>query len=374
MMSLAKIWDWLLELTDVAGWITGVVVILAVTALAHWLWRKLHRRVHNRLQQTQTVWDDAVWEALSRPAALAIWLVGLMFAFEYIFTERANVMLKVVHNARTLGIVVLLSWFLLRMVRSTEVRLIEKAKTSTEEGRLDATTIEAIGKLARISVFIVMALIGLQTMGFSISGVLAFGGIGGLAVSFAAKDLLANFFGGLMLYLDRPFAVGDSIRSPDREMEGTVEYIGWRQTRIRTDTKRPLYIPNSIFANIAVENVTRMSNRRIKEIVGLRYEDAARLPALIADLRKYLTQQPDIVADQTQGVWFHRFGESSLDLLIDAHTRAIEMVEFHRIKENVLFGIQQIVSQHGADFAFPSRTLYVESGSLPGCLSDKPDA
>ncbi|NQD37620.1 mechanosensitive ion channel family protein [Permianibacter sp. IMCC34836] len=365
MLSFAKIWKWLLELTDVAGWITGVLVILGLTALVHWLWRKLHKRVHAKLEQTKTVWDDAFWEALARPATLAIWLIGLMFAFEYIFTERASVMLKVIHNARTLGIIVLICWFLIRLVRSGEVRLIEIARTSTEEGRLDPTTIEAIAKLGRISVFIVMTLIGLQTMGFSISGVLAFGGIGGLAVSFAAKDLLANFFGGLMLYLDRPFAVGDSIRSPDREIEGTVEYIGWRQTRIRTGEKRPLYIPNSIFANIAVENVTRMSNRRIRETIGLRYQDADRLPALITDLRAYLLAHPDIVEDQTFGVWFHQFGDSSLNILVDAHTRAIELVEFYRIKENVLFGIQQLVAKHGADFAFPSRTVYIESGSAP---------
>jgi MscS family membrane protein len=365
MLSFAKFWNGLLELTDVAGWITGVAVILGITVLVHWLWRKLHRRVHDRLQQTKTVWDDAFWDALSQPVAWAIWLIGLMFAFEYIFTERANVMLKVVQNARTLGVVVLLYWFLVRMVRSVEVRLIGWTRTSTEEGRLDATTIEAIGKLARISVFIVMALIGLQTMGFSISGVLAFGGIGGLAVSFAAKDLLANFFGGLMLYLDRPFAVGDSIRSPDRELEGTVEYIGWRQTRVRNSEKRPLYIPNSVFANIAVENVTRMNHRRIKEVLGLRYEDADRLPELISALRGYLAKHADIVPDQTQGVWFHQFGDSSLNVLIDAHTRGVEQVDFYRIKENVLFGIQKIVREHGADFAFPSRTLYVESGSTP---------
>ncbi|MFZ5841265.1 MAG: mechanosensitive ion channel family protein [Pseudomonadota bacterium] len=365
MPSFAKIWNWLLELTDVAAWITGVLVILAVAALVHWFWRRLHKRVQRKLQQTNTVWDDALWDALAKPTALAIWLVSLMFAFEYIFTERSPVMLKAVATARTLGIVVLICWFLLRLVRSVESALVEKSKTSTEEGRLDSTTIEAIGKLARISVFIVMALIGLQSMGFSISGVLAFGGIGGLAVSFAAKDLLANFFGGLMLYLDRPFAVGDSIRSPDRELEGTVEYIGWRQTRLRTLDKRPLYVPNSIFANIAVENITRMSNRRIKELIGLRYQDAERLPALLADLRTYIASHPDIVADQTQGAWFHQFGDSSLNLLVDAHTRPVELVEFYRIKENVLFGIQQIVLKHGADFAFPSRTLYVESGAAP---------
>ena len=80
----------------------------------------------------------------------------------------------------------------------------------------------------------------------------------------------------MFVYLDRPFAVGDWVRSPDREIEGTVENIGWRVTRIRTFDKRPLYIPNSIFSQIAVENPSRMSNRRIKETIGIRYDDASK--------------------------------------------------------------------------------------------------
>ena len=115
----------------------------------------------------------------------------------------------------------------------------------------------------------------LQSLGVSVSGLLAFGGIGGIAVGFAARDLLANFLGGLSIYLDRPFTVGDWIRSPDREIEGTVEEIGWRMTRIRTFDQRPLYVPNSIFASVALENPSRMNNRRIYETLGIRYEDAA---------------------------------------------------------------------------------------------------
>ena len=92
----------------------------------------------------------------------------------------------------------------------------------------DETTVTAIAKLARVSIVITAALMAMQTLGISISGVLAFGGIGGIAVGFAAKDLLANFFGGLVIYLDRPFKVGDWIRSPDRDIEGTVVKIGWR--------------------------------------------------------------------------------------------------------------------------------------------------
>ena len=91
----------------------------------------------------------------------------------------------------------------------------------------------------------------MQTLGFSVSGVMAFGGIGGIAIGFAAKDLLANFFGALTIYLDRPFSEGDWIRSPDREIEGIVENIGWRLTVIRSFDKRPIYVPNSVFASIA---------------------------------------------------------------------------------------------------------------------------
>ncbi len=365
MTSIGKIWAFLLELTDAAAWITGVLVILGLCVVLHWSWRRLHKRIHSKLEQTQTVWDDAFWEALSRPVAVAIWVLGLLFAIEHIATARAEALLRVTGTLRTVGVVVLLGWFLMRLVRASESRLIHLARNRSEDERLDSTTIEAVAKLARIIVVVLMALVGMQSLGFSIHGLLAFGGIGGLAVSFAAKDLLANFFGGLILYLDRPFVVGDTIRSPDRELEGTVEYIGWRQTRIRTDVKRPLYVPNSVFANIAVENISRMSNRRIKELIGLRYQDADQLPALLTDIRALLSGHPDIDPDQTQGAWFHQFGESSLNLLVDAHTRAVDVAEFYRIKESVLFGIAGLVAKHGADFAFPSRTVYLESGASP---------
>ena len=125
--------------------------------------------------------------------------------------------------------------------------------------------------------WVLSALMVLQSLGVSVSGLLAFGGIGGIAVGFAAKDMLANFLGGLSIYLDRPFAVGDWIRSPDRSIEGTVEDIGLRVTRIRTFDQRPLYVPNSTFSSVSLENPSRMTNRRIYETIGVRYEDAGRV-------------------------------------------------------------------------------------------------
>jgi MscS family membrane protein len=238
-------------------------------------------------------------------------------------------------------------------------RFIAEAEASFIAGGADITTANALGKLLRISVFITAALSVLQTLGVSISGVLAFGGIGGIAVGFAARDLLANFFGGLMIYMDRPFAVGDWVRSPDRNIEGTVEQIGWRLTQIRTFDQRPLYVPNSVFATIALENPSRMRNRRINETIGLRYDDAGKVQVIIDDVRKMLSEHPDIDSGRTLIVNLDGFADSSLEFFIYAFTKTVNWVEFHQVKERVMLEIIQIVEGHGAEFAFPTRTLHV---------------
>jgi len=249
----------------------------------------------------------------------------------------------------------LVAWFLTRFIRYVERNIL-----ASGQGAVDATTAQAVAKLLRLSVVITTALVLIQNLGYSISGVLAFGGIGGIAVGFAAKDLLANFFGGLIIYLDRPFKVGDWVRSPDRPIEGTVEEIGWRQTRIRTFDKRPLYIPNSMFASIAVENPSRMTNRRIYETIGVRYADSAQVALIAQDIRHMLASHPDIDPNQTQIVHFNGFGASQLDIMVYAFTRTTEWVAFHAVKEDVLLQIVRIVHQHGADFAFPTRTVHWE--------------
>jgi MscS family membrane protein len=207
-------------------------------------------------------------------------------------------------------------------------------------------------------------LVALQTLGYSVSGVLAFGGIGGVAVGFASKDLLSNFFGGLMLYLDKPFKVGDWIRSPDRAIEGTVEDIGWRLTRIRTFDKRPLYIPNSMFASIVVENPSRMTNRRIAENLGIRYEDGDLMAPICSAIRQMLREHPEIDQAQTQIVHFTSYGQSHLEFMVYCLTRTTEWVKYHAVKEDVLLRIMAIVREHGAEFAYPTQTLHL--ASLPG--------
>lgn len=200
----------------------------------------------------------------------------------------------------------------------------------------------------------------MQAFGLSLSGLLTFGGVGGLIVGLAAKDLLSNFFGGLMIYFDRPFKVGDWIRSPDRQIEGTVERIGWRMTSIRTFEKRPLYVPNSVFSNIVVENPSRMLNRRINETIGVRYDDKQKLPLIIEQVRKMLEQHPDIDATQTLIVNFNTFGPSSLNFFIYTFTKTVNWVEYHSVKQDVLLKVMEIIQQNGADIAFPTQTIKLD--------------
>lgn len=154
------------------------------------------------------------------------------------------------------------------------------------------------------------------------------------------------------------------MHSPDREIEGTVEDIGWRLTRIRTFDKRPLYIPNSVFTQIAVENPSRMTHRRIFETVGVRYDDVAVLPAILEAVRAMLRSHPGIDAEQTLMVNFNRFGPSSLDCFLYCFTRTTVWTEYHAIKEDVLLRVADIIAEHGAEIAYPTTTVYLVAPEL----------
>ena len=164
-----------------------------------------------------------------------------------------------------------------------------------------------------------------------------------------------------MIYLDRPFSVGEWIRSPDKEIEGTVEDIGWRLTRIRTFDKRPLYIPNSVFASISVENPSRMSNRRIYETVGIRYQDISSMDAIVKQVTAMLMAHPEIDTTQTMIVNFNKFSDSSLDFFVYTFTKTTDWIEFHSIKQDVLLQIAEIIEKSGSEIAFPTSSIHLES-------------
>lgn len=367
-MSWPQVAAWLGLAEQSMHWIAQVFIVVFVTLAANMLVLRLLGRLAIQLEKTRNLWDDTLLEAARRPLGFFIWLLGLSWAAEIAERQTDSILLGWVDSLREIGVIVLLTWFLLRFVKGAEAILVSPDKMKQP---MDRTTVAAISNLLRASIVITGALVILQSLGYSISGVLAFGGIGGIAVGFAAKDLLSNFFGGLMIYLDRPFAVGDWIRSPDKSIEGVVEHIGWRQTRIRTFDKRPLYVPNSTFTTIAVENPSRMSHRRLYETLGVRYDDAGKVRQIVTEVETYLRQHSEIDQRQTLMVNFNACGPSSLDFFIYCFTHTTDWARFHQIKQEVLLHILDIIAQAGAEVAFPTRTLHlIQSEAEPALASE----
>jgi MscS family membrane protein len=343
------------------NWGVELFLVVTLTLIVRVVALRLLTVMERQLAKTENTWDDALFEAARAPLSWFILIMGLLWAID-ISEGYVDVALFSDQNlgvVRQLTFIVLIMLFFWRFITQAENRLLVKLEDAeaASENRMDPTTLHALAKLLRLSVVISAALIALPTLGIEITALLAFGGVGGIAVGFAAQDLLSNFFGGMMIYLDRPFAIGDWIRSPDREIEGTVEHIGWRLTVVRTFDKRPLYIPNSVFNKLALENPSRMRNRRIKETIGIRYGDADKMAVIVRDVKDMLQNHEEIDTSQTLIVNFNEYGSSSLNFFIYTFTKTTNWIEFHRIKEDVMLKIIEIVHGHGADFAFPTMTL-----------------
>ena len=373
MQDITALENWLtnyLSLGAQSVWLLVVFVIIFITLLCALFARMFFNKLQVQLQKTKNQWDDILLHAIRRPMIFMIWLLGGSLA---VFTgsivvndvgsDSNQLLVSLMEPVRKVGFILLLAWFFVRFIKFAEIKLIDPSGIKTS---LDHTTVSAFGKLLRLSIYITVSLVVLQSLGYSVAGVMAFGGIGGIAVGFAAKDLLANFFGGLMIYMDRPFKVGDWIRSPDKNIEGVVEDIGWRLTRIRTFDKRPLYVPNATFTSISVENPSRMSNRRIFETFGVRYCDIDTLSDILQDVRSMLAAHPDIDNNQMLMVNFNKMAESSLEFFVYTFTKTTDWQKFHQIKEEVLFKVAKIVEQHQAQIAFPTSTVQLQIDDIEG--------
>ncbi|WP_428240116.1 mechanosensitive ion channel family protein [Gynuella sp.] len=362
---------WWKEVQQILGeqvWILQIFIVILATMITSYVAKRVLDRLEEKAGKTRTIWDDALIRSARRPARMLVWVIGLLWAGEIVYQVSQEPIFSFIDPARKVSTIVLVTWFLVSATKEIEAGFSDPGMVKSP---MDKTTALALGNLVRVSLVITAVLVILQSLGFSISGVLAFGGIGGIAVGFAAKDLLANFFGGLMIFLDRPFAVGDWIKSPDKEIEGTVEHIGWRLTIIRTFDKRPLYVPNSVFSSISVENPSRMTNRRIYETIGVRYDDVGVMVGIIEDVQAMLQQHDAIDTRQTMIVNFNAFNASSVDFFVYTFTKTTDWIEYHGIKQDVLLKIHQIIDNHGAEIAFPTTTLHLASTpELAGLASE----
>ena len=327
--------------------------LMVMGVVGHYAIYRIVRRLTKAADRTETQWDDVVLYAIFPPIQWVMWVVLGLLSLS-LFPALDGIREALLRLSDT-ALLLLFGWLAHRLSGGIEGELLGEHRGALASS--DRATISAVARLSRIVLWVIAGIMILQSLGVSVSGLLAFGGVGGIAVGFAARDLLANFLGGLSIFLDRPFAVGDWIRSPDREIEGTVEDVGWRVTRIRTFDQRPLYVPNSVFSTVALENPSRMLNRRIYETIGIRYDDAGAMEQIVAEVKEMLVAHDDIDKGKTLMVNFVAFGASSLDFFIYCFTRTTDWATYHGVKQDVLVKILKIIEGQGAEVAFPTRTV-----------------
>ena len=255
-------------------WWLEIVIYLGLLTFINFFLKKTLKKIAKRFPIDR--WKGRVDDVFYLPSSLFLWACGICLIISFIAVHfQLSLVYQYSYSFFKTAVIFTLAWIFLRWKKEVEKDLIYFKHTIK---KIDMSHVHMIGRLISIAVISIFLLIILQIWGLDMVPLMAFGGVGAAALGFAAKEVIANFFGGMMLWINRPFVLGDYISLPDRGgLEGVIEEIGWYLTVIRDKDKRLVYLPNAIFSTVSVVNVSRMSHRRIQITVGVRKEDFMRL-------------------------------------------------------------------------------------------------
>jgi len=314
--------------------------------------------MHAYFLKTPHIWDDTLIQALSLPLSLLIWIFAIASSVEYILTGVLHRLgwAQEVMRLRSGCFILLLIWFFWHYTTLVEHRLVHLAQSRR---RVDTNTIATIGRFVRIGLGAMVLLIVLEALGVPLSGVIAFGGGGALVMGIAAQHILANWFGGLMIFLDKPFKPDEWITSPDRNIEGKVVEINWRTTKIIGPDNRPLYIPNSIFSQVIIANSQRITHRKIEATIGLRYEDADAVKDVVKSIDVMLRAYPSVDLNERYMVHFIGFDNSALNIQFLCSVKEPDFNLWRDMQQDVFLKVLSILKEHKTQLAYPIMVTYL---------------
>ena len=345
----------------VAIWrIIAAGVIMIFTLLMRKIVVSFLIRIFRKLTaKTENTIDDQIVEALDPPARLIVITLGIIFALQVLGFAVTNDTFAG-HLVRTLFIFAIF-WSIYRsadIIKDILVKISERAANG-----LDDIVLPYITRGIKVLVVIIAISVIAKEWRYDVGAILAGLGLGGLAFALAAQETLANFFGGLTIMIDKPFIVGDLIQTTT--VEGTVEDIGFRSTKLRTAEHALVSVPNSIIAKGAITNWSKMGKRRIKFNLGIRYDTStSQIEALLKRVRTMLTDNPQIHPD-TIFVYFDAFGESSYDLFFNFFTKTTKWQDYLKVKEEVNLELLHILDDLNICIEYPSTSVYMEGKGNP---------
>jgi len=232
--------------------------------------------------------------------------------------------------------------------------------------KFDEITVSAMGKIARLIIYIISLVMALQSFGVSLSGVLAITGAGTLVLGYAMKDNLANVFSTIAVYTDRNFAIGDRVTSSDRKIDGWISEIGWRQTKIISVDKDPMYVPNALWSTIIVRNLSRMTHRLIEENINLTSKDVNSIIESNKLIREMAEKHPAIDLSQNIIVALDGFSEIGYKVRVRLYMYETDLTKFSILKEEFLAKILDVYKSNKIDVSFVEN-IGISSSSKQKC-------
>jgi len=310
---------------------------------------------------TKINYDERILLGLKGPLTFLFIIIGvrLFFALLFLETEFVNMIINSMIAYNVFWAIMELSYALRGLVYRFTARF--NPELSHEMGNFILAFIRGIIIAVGLGVI-------LQVWGINVAGLVAGLGIGGLAFALAAKDTAANLFGSIALLLDKSIRIGEWIKIDG--VEGVVEDIGMRTTKIRSFKKSLITLPNQVIANSPIENFSRRGIRRIKMTIGLTYDTTSeQMENILVDIKTMLQNHEGISQRDTMLVNFTTFDDSSLGILIYTFSNTSNWAKYMSIKEDVNLKIMKIVEENNTAFAFPSQSLYVERMPNPSSFS-----
>jgi MscS family membrane protein len=342
-------------------WIGQLLLVIIVFLLVRFGSKQILKRLQQKFKQSEMHWKHSLIDALYPPMLAFIWIIAITIIVNLILVRLTPESPKdFLNQIYRLTILCCLTWFFLRWTGKMEIAYLKAQKVHGHP--IGKSKIDVAAKIIFLLIWSIAILFGLDILGFNVATLVTIGGISGFSLGFASKDVIANFFGGLMLYITRPFMVGDYIRAAERNIEGTVEHISWYYTLIRDNDKQPNYVPNSLFSTTVLVNRSRRTHWTLDETIGIRYSDIKVLDPIIEDIKTYLKTSPHFDQTVPIRVQLEHFADSSLNISILGCTFTTDIDQVAEIRQECLVKIAQVIETHGASFAFPTTTLEIPNG------------
>ena len=339
-----SVYEWLLD----HRWAMEVAIAVILLWVLRYCVKKFFLRSQKLEHCTSLNWQRELAHVALPPIRAFLWILLLSFLAHLISREwRLDAILHHVHTLRNISIVLCLDWLLFRWKKILHSRV--AVRLVQHQPSVDPASVEIVGKIFAVGIVVVSVFMILQCLGVNIIPLITFGGIGIAAIGIAGKEVIANFFGGLVLYVTRPFTIGEWVELPQKQIMGNIEEIGWCLTSMRDIQKQSIYIPNALFSTEMLINLSRMTHRRLAEVFHIRYVDISQVLPLLDAMRSLLERHTGIDSHQPIHVFLKALGSGSVDIEMQAYTVTTQYAEFVHVKQEILLSIYDLVIKAGGE-------------------------